>query len=77
MSKKRVNVHVGTMEDMGRRFVKAWKRVEHGEKVREEHLTFHSLEAPVSALAHAPARAVTLTSNGFWSRYASSCLARR
>jgi predicted transcriptional regulator len=49
MSKK-VNVHVGTMEDMGRRFVSAWRRLENGEKVRERHLTFEDLPALLNAL---------------------------
>jgi hypothetical protein len=30
MSRK-VNVHVGTMEEMGRRFVSAWRRLENGD----------------------------------------------
>ena len=49
MSRK-VNVHVGTMEDMGRRFVSAWRRHENGEKVRERHLTFEDLPALLKAL---------------------------
>ena len=49
MSKK-VNVHVGTMEDMGRRFVSAWRRLENGEKVRERHLTFEDLPGLLNAL---------------------------
>ena len=49
MSRK-VNVHVGTMEDMGRRFVSAWRRLENGEKVRERHLTFEDLPALLNAL---------------------------
>ena len=49
MSKK-VNVHVGTMEDMGRRFVSAWRRLETGEKVRERHVTFEDLPALLNAL---------------------------
>ncbi|HKT74557.1 MAG TPA: hypothetical protein VJQ47_16835 [Steroidobacteraceae bacterium] len=40
MAKRRIQVHVGTAEDMGRRFVDAWRRTERGERVREEHLTF-------------------------------------
>jgi hypothetical protein len=32
---KRVDIHVGTIEDTGRRFVSAWHRLENGEKVRE------------------------------------------
>lgn len=49
MSRK-VNVHVGTIEDMGRRFVSAWRRLENGEKVRERHLTFEDLPALLNAL---------------------------
>jgi predicted transcriptional regulator len=49
MSKK-VNVHVGTLEDMGRRFVSAWRRLETGEKVRERHLTFSDLPTLLNAL---------------------------
>jgi predicted transcriptional regulator len=51
MSKKQVNVHVGTLEDMGQRFTRAWKQVERGEKVREEHLTFPDLATLLNALS--------------------------
>jgi predicted transcriptional regulator len=47
---KRVKVHVGTLEDMGRRFVNAWHQLERGEKVRERHLTFPDLPAMLNAL---------------------------
>ena len=40
MAKRRIQVHVGTAEDMGRRFIDSWHRAERGEHVREEHLTF-------------------------------------
>jgi predicted transcriptional regulator len=49
MSKK-VRVHVGTVADMGRRFVDAWHRLEHGERVRERHVTFPDLGALLNAL---------------------------
>jgi predicted transcriptional regulator len=48
---KRVNLHVGTIDDMGRRFVSAWHRLENGEKVRETHLTFPDLPALLKALS--------------------------
>jgi predicted transcriptional regulator len=48
---KRVDLHVGTIEDMGRRFVSAWHRLENGEKVRETHLTFPDLQALLKALS--------------------------
>src|SRR5882762_7609471 len=50
MSKK-VKVNVGTLDDMGRRFVSAWRRVERGERVRERHLTFPDLPAMLNALS--------------------------
>lgn len=52
MSKKaKVQVHVGGLEDMGRRFVDAWKRAEADTLRRaERHITFRSLEALLSAL---------------------------
>jgi predicted transcriptional regulator len=39
-----VNLHVGSVEDMGKRFVDAWHRLERGEEVKETHLSFFSLE---------------------------------
>jgi len=49
-ARKKVQVHVGTIEDMGRRFVSAWHRAEGGERVRETHLTFPDLPALLNAL---------------------------
>jgi predicted transcriptional regulator len=48
---KRIKVNVGTLDDMGRRFVNAWHRLEGGEKVREKHLTFPDLAAMLNALS--------------------------
>lgn len=47
---KRVKVHVGTLEEMGKRFVSAWRRLESGERVREHHVTFPDLPAMLNAL---------------------------
>jgi len=47
---KRIKVHVGTFGEMGKRFVSAWRRLEHGEKVRERHVTFPDLPAMLNAL---------------------------
>ena len=47
---KRVKVHVGTLAQMGKRFVSAWHRLEHGGKVRERHVTFPDLPAMLNAL---------------------------
>jgi len=45
-----VKVHVGTLEDMGQRFIGAWHRAERGEAVNETHATFHDLAALLAAL---------------------------
>lgn len=45
-----VNVHIGTLEDMGKRFVDAWHRAERGEPVCETNITFHDLPALLAAL---------------------------
>jgi predicted transcriptional regulator len=45
-----VKVHVGGLEDMGRRFIDAWRSAERGEAVSETHVTFHDLPALLSAL---------------------------
>lgn len=46
-----VKLHVGSIEDMGKRFVGAWHRLEHGKAVKETHLTFFSLEAMMTTLS--------------------------
>ncbi|EME68429.1 hypothetical protein H261_18477 [Paramagnetospirillum caucaseum] len=45
-----VNVRIGTLDDMGRRFSDAWHRAEAGEAVDESNLTFPDLEALLAAL---------------------------
>ena len=50
MSKK-VKLHVGSLDEMGKRFVSAWHRLEQGERVRERHITFSSLSSMLSALS--------------------------
>jgi predicted transcriptional regulator len=45
-----IDLHIGTPEDMGRRFIDAWHRAERGEEVNEEHITFRNLEALLAAL---------------------------
>lgn len=50
MSDAEVKVHIGAPEEMGRRFVDAWKRAEAGDAVDESHLTFPDLEALLGAL---------------------------
>jgi predicted transcriptional regulator len=46
----KLNLHVGTMEDMGERFISAWTRAEAGEDFQERHLTFPSWEELTAAL---------------------------
>jgi predicted transcriptional regulator len=46
-----VNLHVGSIEEMGKRFIGAWHRLERGEEVAETHLTFFSLEMMMSTLS--------------------------
>jgi hypothetical protein len=49
---KHVKVHVGTVRNMGQRFVSARHRLERGEKVRERHVTFPDLPSMINALTH-------------------------
>lgn len=46
-----INLHVGSVEDMGKRFVGAWHKLEQGNAVDETHLTFLDLETMVSTLS--------------------------
>lgn len=50
MTNDNIQVHVGTPEDMGKRFVNAWHRAEQGEAVNQTNITFPDLEALLSAL---------------------------
>ena len=45
-----VRAHIGSPEDMGRRFVDAWRRAERGEAVSETNVTFRDLETLLAAL---------------------------
>ena len=47
----KVRVHVDSLEDMGKRFVSAWKRAEIGERVDEQHVTYFNLEALLETLS--------------------------
>lgn len=46
-----INLHVGSVEDMGKRFVGAWYKLEKGVEVDETHLTFLNIETMVSTLS--------------------------
>jgi predicted transcriptional regulator len=49
--KQTARLHVGSLDEMGRRFADAWRRLERGEKVRETHLTFFDLETMMATLS--------------------------
>lgn len=44
-------VHVGSLGDMGKRFVSAWNRAEAGEAVSETHVTFLDLDTMLATLS--------------------------
>lgn len=46
-----VNLHVGSVDEMGNRFIDAWHRLERGEAVKETHLTFFDLETMMATLS--------------------------
>lgn len=48
---KTVQLHVGLADEMGKRFVGAWHRLERGKAVKETHLTFFSLAAMMLTLS--------------------------
>ncbi len=39
-----IKLHVGSVEDMGKRLIGAWRKLEQGTAVDETHLTFLDLE---------------------------------
>ena len=47
----KVKLHTGSVEDMGHRFVDAWKRASAGKPVDETHLTFLDLETMLATLS--------------------------
>jgi predicted transcriptional regulator len=42
--KSHINLHVGNIDDMGRRFATAWKSLQKGQTVAREHVTFLTFE---------------------------------
>ncbi len=46
-----VKLHVGDIDDMGKRFIAAWKQIENGQQVEERHLSFFSLGAMMATLS--------------------------
>lgn len=51
MTDAAINLHVGSLEEMGARFVAAWKAAERGRKSARDHVTFLSLEAFMAAMS--------------------------
>lgn len=51
MTETALNVHIGTLDDMGARFVVAWRAAERGRKQPRDHVTFLSLEAFMAAMS--------------------------
>ena len=50
-TRQTAQVHVGSLQDMGKRFVSAWRRAEQSEQVRETHATGGDLEAMLATLS--------------------------
>jgi predicted transcriptional regulator len=46
-----VQVHIGSLSDMGTRFADAWKAAEAGQQVARDNVTFLSLEAFMAAMS--------------------------
>ncbi|MCA1662300.1 MAG: hypothetical protein LC648_09185, partial [Novosphingobium sp.] len=51
MNDAAINLHVGSLEEMGARFAAAWKAAERGRKPVRDHVTFLSLEAFMAAMS--------------------------
>jgi hypothetical protein len=49
-SSTKVQVHVGSLDDMADRFTSAWNRASKGAKVNETHLTFVDVQTMLNAL---------------------------
>jgi len=48
---RKAQVHVEPLAAAGQRFIDAWRRAERGESVREDHLSFESLETLLATLS--------------------------
>ncbi|MFT4027518.1 MAG: MarR family transcriptional regulator [Novosphingobium sp.] len=51
MTERKIAVHIGSLEDMGRRFVEAWKDAEAGKEVEKDHVTFLGLDSFMAAMS--------------------------
>ena len=48
MTKSAINLHVGSLDEMGARFVAAWKAAERGRKPARDHMTSLSVDSKPS-----------------------------
>ncbi len=51
MTDKQLSVHIGTLADMGDRFVAAWKKLEAGKPVHADNVTFIDLASFMTAMS--------------------------
>ena len=51
MTDRSIAVHIASLDDMGKRFVAAWKAAEAGKPVVRDHVTFLGLDAFMSAMS--------------------------
>lgn len=51
MTERNISVHISSLEDMGQRFLAAWKAAEAGKPVSRDHVTFLGLEAFMAAMS--------------------------
>ncbi len=51
MTNRTIAAHTGSLEDMGQRFVGAWKAAEKGESLPRDHVTFLGLDAFMAAMS--------------------------
>ena len=51
MTEKQLSVHIGSLADMGDRFVAAWKTLEAGRPARADNVTFINLASFMTAMS--------------------------
>ncbi len=51
MTEASINLHVGSLDEMGARFAAAWNAAESGRKQARDHVTFLSLSAFMAAMS--------------------------
>ena len=51
MTQTDMHLHIGSLENMGRRFVDAWKAVEAGHDPARDHVTFLGLDTFMAAMS--------------------------